>query len=138
MQQIWIPKIGGPEVLELREAPDPIPGPGKVRIQVEAAGVNFADLLARMGLYPDAPPLPVVVGYEVAGKIDAVGEGVSEERIGEDVVCMTRFGGKLSNDNNSSMRRALNWWNYHSKYSACWKQTSSSRQRSQQGLKRTR
>ena len=96
MQQIWIPKIGDPEVLEIREAPDPIPGPGKVRIQVEAAGVNFADLLARMGLYPDAPSLPVVVGYEVAGKIDAVGEGVSEERIGEDVVCMTRFGGYSS------------------------------------------
>ena len=96
MQQIWIPKIGGPEVLELREAPDPEPGAGEVRVQVEAAGVNFADLMARMGLYPDAPPLPAVVGYEVAGKIDAVGEGVPESRIGEDVVSMTRFGGYSS------------------------------------------
>ncbi len=93
MQQIWIPRAGAPSVLELREAPDPEPGPGEVRVAVEAAGINFADLLARMGLYPDAPPLPTVVGYEVAGTIDAVGEGVPESRVGEPVVCMTRFGG---------------------------------------------
>jgi len=63
MQQIWIPRTGGPEVLELRDAPDPQPGKGQVRIAVQASGVNFADLMARMGLYPDAPPLPAVVGY---------------------------------------------------------------------------
>jgi len=93
MRQIWIPRTGDPSVLELREAPTPEPGPGELRVAVEAAGVNFADLLARMGLYPDAPPLPAVVGYEVAGIVAAVGEGVSEARIGEPVVCMTRFGG---------------------------------------------
>ena len=96
MKQIWITKAGDPDVLELREAPDPEPGAGEVRIRVEAAGVNFADLMARMGIYPDAPPLPCVVGYEVAGNIDAVGEGVDASRIGEPVVAMTRFKGYSS------------------------------------------
>ena len=67
MQQLWITKAGSPSVLEVREAPDPIPGPSEVRIRVQASGVNFADLMARMGLYPDAPKIPCVVGYEVAG-----------------------------------------------------------------------
>ena len=93
MRQIWIPKAGPPNVLELREAPEPTPGAGEVRIQVEAAGVNFADVQARMGNYPDAPPFPCVVGYEVAGVIDAVGDGVDAARLGEPVLAMTRFGG---------------------------------------------
>lgn len=93
MRQVWIPKIGGPEVLEVREAPDPTPGAGEVRIRVEAAGVNFADIMARMGLYPDAPKLPTVVGYEVAGTIDAVGAGAGERKVGDRVVAFTRFGG---------------------------------------------
>ena len=58
MRQIWIPKTGEPEVLEVREAPDPEPLSGEVRVRVRASGINFADVLARMGLYPDAPPLP--------------------------------------------------------------------------------
>jgi NADPH:quinone reductase-like Zn-dependent oxidoreductase len=93
VQQIWIPKFGDTSVLEVREAADPAPGPGQVRVRVHGAGVNFADLSARMGLYPDAPPLPMVVGYEVAGDIDAVGEGVDAGRVGEPVLAMTRFGG---------------------------------------------
>lgn len=93
MRQIWIPKIGEPSVLEVREAPDPHPAPGQVRIRVEASGVNFADALARMGLYPDAPPLPAVVGYEVAGRIDEVGAGVPEARLGQAVIALVRFGG---------------------------------------------
>lgn len=96
MQQIWIPRIGDPTVLELREAPDPEPGPMQVRIQVGGAGVNFADVMARIGMYPDAPPLPCVVGYEVAGRIDKVGPGVSPDRVGQDVVAMCRFGGYSS------------------------------------------
>ncbi|MEK7484533.1 MAG: alcohol dehydrogenase, partial [Planctomycetota bacterium] len=64
MRQIWIPKTGSPEVLELRETANPSPKSGEVRIRVKAAGVNFADILARMGLYPDAPKFPAVVGYE--------------------------------------------------------------------------
>lgn len=96
MEQVWIPRPGPPEVLELREAPDPEPGPGELRIRVRAAGVNFADLMARLGLYPDAPPLPAVVGYEVAGEVDALGPGVPAARLGEKVVAVTRFGGYSS------------------------------------------
>jgi NADPH:quinone reductase-like Zn-dependent oxidoreductase len=63
----------------------------EVRIRVEASGINFADLLARMGLYPDAPKLPCVVGYEVAGTIDALGEGVTEFHVGQDVPSPTQY-----------------------------------------------
>jgi NADPH:quinone reductase-like Zn-dependent oxidoreductase len=93
MRQIWIPRTGAPEVLELRQASDPEPGPGQVRVRVAAAGVNFADILARMGLYPDAPPLPAVVGYEVAGTVDAVGAGVGDVAPGSRVAALVRFGG---------------------------------------------
>jgi NADPH:quinone reductase-like Zn-dependent oxidoreductase len=93
LRQIWISKAGAPEVLQLREAPDPEAGPGTVRIRVKAAGVNFADVMARMGLYPDAPPLPCVVGYEVAGVVDRVGSGVTGFAEGDRVVSLTRFGG---------------------------------------------
>ena len=55
MRQIWITKIGPPEVLEVKEAPDPEPKAGEVRIRVEASGVNFADIMGRLGLYPDLP-----------------------------------------------------------------------------------
>jgi synaptic vesicle membrane protein VAT-1 len=96
MKQVWITKAGGPEVLEVREAPDPVPRSGQVRIAVEAAGINFADLLARQGLYPDAPKLPAVVGYEVAGTVDALGEGVEALAEGDPVVAFTRFGGYAS------------------------------------------
>jgi NADPH:quinone reductase-like Zn-dependent oxidoreductase len=93
MKQVWIPRTGEPEVLELREAPDPDSGAGEVRIRVRASGINFADILARMGLYKDSPPLPTVVGYEVSGVVDGVGEGVEGFTDGDRVVCATRFGG---------------------------------------------
>ena len=67
---------GGPEVLQVQERPDPPVGPGEVRIAVKAAGINFADTMARVGLYPDAPKPPCVIGYEVAGEVESVGEGV--------------------------------------------------------------
>jgi NADPH:quinone reductase-like Zn-dependent oxidoreductase len=92
MKQMWIMRVGPPEVLELRDAPDPAPKPGELRIRVRACGVNFADIMARLGLYPDAPPLPAVVGYEVAGDVDAVGDGVARS-LGEKVFAITRFGG---------------------------------------------
>jgi NADPH:quinone reductase-like Zn-dependent oxidoreductase len=93
MRQVWITKTGAPEVLQVREAPDPEARAGEVRIRVRAAGINFADLMARMGLYPDAPKLPCVVGYEVSGTIDQVGAGVTELGIGDRVFAMPRFGG---------------------------------------------
>lgn len=93
MRQAVIVRRGAPEVIQIREAPDPVPGPGEVRIAVRAAGVNFADVMARLGLYPDAPPLPAVVGYEVAGVVDAVGAPVAGVRAGDRVLALTRFGG---------------------------------------------
>src|SRR3954466_6671764 len=93
MRQIWITKAGPPEVLQVREAPDPEAGPGQVRIRVSAAGINFADLMARVGLYPDAPKPPCVVGYEVSGVVDQVGAGVTDIVVGERVIAMPRFGG---------------------------------------------
>jgi synaptic vesicle membrane protein VAT-1 len=93
MRQIWITRVGPPEVLQIKEGPDPEPRAGEVRIRVEASGINFADIVGRMGLYPDLPPVPVVPGYEVAGRIDAVADGPHENWIGRDVVAMTRFGG---------------------------------------------
>ena len=93
MRQIWIPKSGPPEVLQLRKAPDPEPGPGQLRIRVEAAGINFADILGRLGIYPDLPRLPVVVGYEVAGHVDRLGSGVDKVWLGREVLALTHFGG---------------------------------------------
>jgi len=93
MRQIWISRPGPPEVLEVRAAPDPDAGPGEVRIRVHAAGINFADLMARVGLYPDAPKLPCVVGYEVSGTVDQVGAGVTHCRPGDRVMAMPKFGG---------------------------------------------
>ncbi|HET6280069.1 MAG TPA: medium chain dehydrogenase/reductase family protein [Polyangia bacterium] len=77
----------------MKEAADPTPGPGQVRVRAAAVGVNFADVMARMGLYPDAPRLPCVIGYEVSGTVDAVGAGVTSVRAGDRVVALTRFGG---------------------------------------------
>ncbi len=93
MKAVWIPKFGKPEVLEVRESEDPTPASGEVRIRVQAAGINFAEIMARQGLYQDAPPPPMVVGYEVSGVIDAVGERVDPTRVGQRVLAMTRFGG---------------------------------------------
>jgi NADPH:quinone reductase-like Zn-dependent oxidoreductase len=93
MRQIWIAAHGGPEVLQLREAPDPQPAAGELRVRVRASGINFADILARKGLYPDAPRPPMVVGYEVSGVVDAIGAGVGEPWLGREVVALVRFGG---------------------------------------------
>jgi NADPH:quinone reductase-like Zn-dependent oxidoreductase len=93
LRQIVITRYGAPDVLEARDVPTPEPNAGEVRIAVRAAGVNFADVLARIGLYPDAPKPPVVVGYEVAGVVDAVGAGVTRVHPGDRVLALTRFGG---------------------------------------------
>ena len=94
MRAVWITKHGGPEVLEVRETPDPVPGPGEVRIRTGACGLNFAEMTARQGLYPDAPKPPCIVGYEAAGTIDSVGRGLNGDLIGRRVVVLSRFGGQ--------------------------------------------
>lgn len=78
---------------EIREVPKPEPGAGEVLIKVAAFGLNFADVMARNGMYKEAPPLPVILGYDVAGYIEAVGANVSTLKTGDRVVAMTRFGG---------------------------------------------
>jgi len=77
MRALTISRHGGPDVLQVRTLPDPVPGPGQLRIRVARAGLNFADVSARVGLYPDAPKPPCVVGYEVSGTVDALGPGVT-------------------------------------------------------------
>jgi len=96
MRAVVITKHGGPGVLEVQEQADPQLGPGEVRIDVAAAGINFADVMARMGLYQDAPKTPCVVGYEVAGTILELGDGVEGLTHGQRVVAGTRFGGYAS------------------------------------------
>jgi NADPH:quinone reductase-like Zn-dependent oxidoreductase len=96
MRAVVITKHGGPGVLQVQEQPDPALGPGEVRIDVAAAGINFADVMARMGLYQDAPKTPCVVGYEVAGTILELGGGVEGLTPGQRVVAGTQFGGYAS------------------------------------------
>lgn len=94
MRQIVTCRNGGAEVMRVEQAPDPKPRPGEVLIRVKAAGLNFADILQRQGLYPDGPPKPCVMGYEVAGTVAEVGEGVDRNLIGRGVIAMTRFKGQ--------------------------------------------
>ena len=96
MRQVLIPKYGGPEVLTVRDVQSRPLGPDEVRVAVRAAGVNFADVLARMGLYPDAPKPPLVPGYEVAGVLTEVGREVRHLPERTRVVALTRFGGYAS------------------------------------------
>jgi NADPH:quinone reductase-like Zn-dependent oxidoreductase len=96
MKAVVLTGHGGPEVLQVQERPDPPVGAGEVRIDVKAAGINFADTMARVGLYPEAPKPPCVVGYEVAGDVESVGDGVESVKSGDKVMAGTRFGGQAS------------------------------------------
>jgi NADPH:quinone reductase-like Zn-dependent oxidoreductase len=93
VKALVITEHGPPEVLRVQARPDPEAGPGEVRVRAKAAGINFADLMARTGLYPDAPKPPCVVGYEVAGEVDALGDGVDGFAVGDRVMAGTRFNG---------------------------------------------
>jgi len=90
---VQIPKFGPPEVMVEREIPLPPPGPGEIHLEVEGSGVNFADLLQRAGLYGEVPDLPYAPGFEVAGKVARVGEGVDNWKEGDGAVALLRFGG---------------------------------------------
>ena len=87
-------KAGGPEVLQVQQRPDPVAESGQVLVRVKRAGLNFADISARVGLYPDAPKFPMVMGYEVSGVVEALGAGVTSLAKGDRVVSMCRFGGQ--------------------------------------------
>jgi NADPH:quinone reductase len=92
MKAAIVTRYGGPEVLEVRDVPVPQPGAGQVLIQVAYAGVNYVDLTARQGTY-QARPVPFIPGYEVAGTIQALGEGVEGLRVGQSVAALTIYGG---------------------------------------------
>jgi NADPH:quinone reductase-like Zn-dependent oxidoreductase len=93
MRAAVLPRTGGCDVFEIQDRPEPSIGPGRVIVRVKAAGVNFADLMARQGLYPDAPDLPAVLGYEIAGEVEAVGDDVEQFKAGDRVAGWCRFGG---------------------------------------------
>jgi len=94
MKAVVLTRTGGPEVFEVRDWPEPAVGPAEVRISVRAAGLNFADTMARVGFYPDSPKKPCVLGYEVAGEVETIGPGVTGLRLGQRVMAGTRFGGQ--------------------------------------------
>ena len=75
---LTLTRYGGPEAFAIREVEVPAPGPGQVRVRVGAAGINFAEVFCRLGLYVHAPKPPFVPGFEFAGAVEAVGAGVGE------------------------------------------------------------
>ena len=94
MKAIYLQKYGSAkEAFVVKETKIPTPKEDEVLIKVKYSGLNFADVIARRGMYPDAPKNPALLGYDVSGEISAVGEKVTEFKIGQQVVAMTRFGG---------------------------------------------
>ena len=93
MRVIRVERTGTPEVMELREVDVPQPRPGQVRLKVEAVGINFADALNVSGEYLTAPKLPYTPGMELAGTVDALGEGVSGVQVGQRVAALGGSGG---------------------------------------------
>ncbi|HEU4714330.1 MAG TPA: medium chain dehydrogenase/reductase family protein [Pyrinomonadaceae bacterium] len=94
MRQIVTTGTGDIGVLKVQQKPDPTPREDQVIIRVRAAGLNFADILSRQGLYPDSPKKPCVMGYEVSGVVEEVGKDVDSSWKGKSVAAMTRFGGQ--------------------------------------------
>lgn len=93
MKALFVARSKGPSGLEVREVPTVAPTKGEVQIEVHACGLNFAELMASKGLYPDAPKPPFIPGYEGAGIVSALGEGVTDFKVGDRVCYMVRFGG---------------------------------------------
>lgn len=94
MRAYYLTKFGAADrAFQLQERPNPVPKAHEVGIEVEAFGLNFADVMARQGLYQDCPPLPAVIGYEVVGRVAQVGAEVQTLKVGDRVVALTRFGG---------------------------------------------
>jgi NADPH2:quinone reductase len=90
VKAIMVHEFGGPEAMRFEEMPTPEPGAGQVRVAVEAVGVNFIDIYHRTGLYKNA--LPLGLGQEAAGTVEAVGPGVQDVRVGDRVAWKDQFG----------------------------------------------
>jgi NADPH:quinone reductase-like Zn-dependent oxidoreductase len=91
-------QTGGPENLKLEDAPSAQPGKGEVKLRVQAAGLNRGESMYHHGMYVEQPQLPSRIGYEVAGVVEAVGEGVDRGWIGKNIATfpgysMNRYGG---------------------------------------------
>lgn len=93
MRAITLPEFGDEDVLTLADVDEPVLGPGEVLIEVAAAGVNRADLMQRQGFYPPPPGASEIPGLEVSGRIAALGDGVSEWRVGDEVCALLTGGG---------------------------------------------
>ncbi|WP_281541158.1 zinc-binding dehydrogenase [Maribacter aestuarii] len=94
MKAVYLQKYGSADTaFEIREADKPRPKPNQVLVKVESFGLNFADVMARLGLYKAAPALPAILGYDVVGKVVAIGSEVNNIRLGQRVTALTRFGG---------------------------------------------
>ncbi len=103
MEAIYLIKNGKSELaFEKRKIELPDPKNGEVSIEVEAFGLNFADVTARLGLYRECPPLPAVIGYEVVGKVIKITEGVDHVKVGDRVVAFTIFGGYATHVNTNA------------------------------------
>jgi len=92
MKAINHKRIGGSSVLKISELSDPVPGQGEVLVNLAYAGINFAEILSRKGLYGWAPKRPYILGMEGSGVIEQVGEGVDLSRVGEKVAVGTQYG----------------------------------------------
>lgn len=93
MKAVVMDAPGGPEMLRIAEVPNPSSGPGEVRVRVVAAGVNRADVLQRQGHYPPPSGVSDIIGLEVSGHVDAVGEGVEGWVVGDPCVALLAGGG---------------------------------------------
>jgi NADPH:quinone reductase-like Zn-dependent oxidoreductase len=92
MRRYVVHRYGGPENLRLEDAPEPTPGPGQVRVAARTIGINFADLIQRVGEYPRQPPMPFTPGMEASGVVDAVGDGAPAELVGRRVMAVPIYG----------------------------------------------
>ena len=93
MRAVVVTEPGGPEQLTIAEVPDLVPGQGELLVRVSAAGVNRADLLQRQGFYPPPPGISDVIGLEVSGRVEALGEGVTDWEVDDQVVALLAGGG---------------------------------------------
>src|SRR5215208_3822924 len=91
-KQVLLTRKGGPEVLEIVEREVPEPGPGEARVRVLAAGVAFADVMMRRGLYPGVPDFPFTPGYDLVGEVEDLGPGVSGVAVGQRVAALAQVG----------------------------------------------
>jgi len=93
MRKVVYSKAGGVDAIQIVECPDPVPESGEICVRIHKAGVNFAELMMRQGIYGSNPDFPFTPGYEAAGEVIGIGDGVKSHNVGDRVLAMTGFGG---------------------------------------------